>query len=84
MRTRLAVGAGAVAAGAAAAYWTAWYEPRRLVVNEQELHPPEWPEGLDGLRVGLMSDLHAGLGHTNPARVRGAVLLGRAGSALST
>jgi uncharacterized protein len=75
MKLRAAVGAGAMAAAAAAAYWTAWYEPRRLVVNEQELHPPEWPERLDGLRVGLLSDLHAGLGHTNPARVREAVTL---------
>ena len=56
-------------------YWMAWHEPRRLVVTERTLHPPEWPEPLDGLRVGLMSDLHAGLGHTNPARVREAVEL---------
>jgi uncharacterized protein len=73
MRKRLLLGAGAAAA--AATWWTAWYEPRRLVVTERELHPPGWPESLDGLRVGAMSDLHAGLGHTNPARVREAVEL---------
>src|SRR3954454_19768510 len=67
MWTRLAVGAGA--AVAAATYWTAWHEPRRLIVNEHELRPSGWPPALDGLRVGLVSDLHAGLGHTNPARV---------------
>jgi uncharacterized protein len=66
----------ALAAGAGAAlYWIAWHEPRRLVVTECTLHPPGWPQSLDGLRVGLMSDLHAGLGHTNPARVREAVEL---------
>src|SRR3954452_9437645 len=70
MRKRLIV---AGTAAAAATWWTAWYEPRRLVVTERELHPPGWPEFLDGLRVGAMSDLHAGLGHTNPARVRHAV-----------
>jgi hypothetical protein len=72
MRTRVAVGAGAVAA---ALYWIAWHEPRRLVVRERELRLPNWPQSLDGLRVGAMSDLHAGLGHTNPARVREAVEL---------
>jgi predicted MPP superfamily phosphohydrolase len=71
MRTRLAVGAGA----AAALYWIAWHEPRRLVVRERELRLPNWPSALDGLRVGALSDLHAGLGHTNPARVREAVEL---------
>jgi predicted MPP superfamily phosphohydrolase len=75
MKVGVALGAGAVAAAAAAAYWTAWYEPRRLVVTERTLRLPDWPEPLDGLRVGLMSDLHAGLGHTNPARVREAVAL---------
>jgi predicted MPP superfamily phosphohydrolase len=73
MKLRAALGAGA--ATAAAAYWTAWHEPRRLVVTELTLRPQGWPPALDGLRVGLMSDLHAGMGHTNPARVREAVAL---------
>ena len=71
MRLRVALGAGA----AAAVWWTAWYEPRRLVLTERAIHPPGWPRSLDGLRVGAMSDLHAGLGHTNRARVREAVAL---------
>jgi hypothetical protein len=73
MKLRAALGAGA--ATAAAAYWIAWHEPRRLVVTELTLRPAGWPLALDGLRVGLMSDLHAGMGHTNPARVREAVEL---------
>jgi predicted MPP superfamily phosphohydrolase len=71
MKLRVALGAGA----AAAVWWTAWYEPRRLVVTELEVRPAGWPQSLDGLTVGAMSDLHAGLGHTNPARVREAVEL---------
>src|SRR3954447_21819325 len=73
MWTRLAVGAGAAVAGGT--YWTAWHEPRRLIVNEHELRPSGWPPALDGVRVGLISDLHAGMGHTNPARVGQAVAL---------
>src|SRR5262245_2433455 len=69
MKLRVALGAAA----AAAVWWTAWHEPRRLVLTEVELRLPDWPATLDGLRVGAMSDLHAGLGHTNPARVREAV-----------
>jgi predicted MPP superfamily phosphohydrolase len=71
MKLRAALGAGA----AAALYWIAWHEPRRLVVTERTLHLPNWPQSLDGLRVGALSDLHAGLGHTNAARVREAVEL---------
>ncbi len=70
----LAAGAGAGAL-AAVVWWTAWHEPRRLLVRERELAPPGWPAALDGLRVGLLSDLHAGLGHMNRARVARAVTL---------
>lgn len=38
----------------------AWFEPRRLVVRERTLTLPRWPAALDGLRVALISDLHAG------------------------
>jgi len=48
----------AVIAGLAA--WTAWIEPRRLVVRRRTLRLPRWPRELDGLRVALVSDLHAG------------------------
>jgi uncharacterized protein len=74
MRLRAALGAGAAAA-AAGVWWVAWHEPRRLEVKELEVRPSNWPPSLDGLRVGVMSDLHAGLGHTNPARVREAAEL---------
>lgn len=38
----------------------AWFEPRRLVTHERTLELPHWPAALDGLRLALVSDLHAG------------------------
>jgi predicted MPP superfamily phosphohydrolase len=38
-------------------------EPRRLVVRHEELTLPRWPAALDGLRVGVMTDLHSGMPH---------------------
>ena len=54
---------GAAAAAAALGVWSAWVEPRRLVVRREELTLPRWPAALDGLRVGVMTDLHAGMPH---------------------
>jgi predicted MPP superfamily phosphohydrolase len=54
---------GAAAAAAALGAWSAWIEPRRLVVRRRELAPAHWPRELDGLRVGLLTDLHAGVPH---------------------
>ncbi|MGI8920682.1 MAG: metallophosphoesterase [Solirubrobacteraceae bacterium] len=58
-----AVGAGALA-------YAVLIEPRRLVVREIVLHPPGWPSALDGLRVGVLADIHAGGPGANAARVR--------------
>jgi predicted MPP superfamily phosphohydrolase len=65
--------AAALAAAAVLAYRAAWQEPRSLVTHEVPLALPGWPAELDGLRVALVSDLHAGAGHMTPARV-GAVV----------
>ena len=54
---------GAAAAAAALGAWSLWFEPRRLVVRREQLVLPAWPAALDGLRVGLLSDLHAGMPH---------------------
>ena len=62
----------AAALGAAAGIlgWrAAWQEPRSLVTPEVTLGLPRWPPALDGLRVALVSDIHAGAGHTTPARL---------------
>ena len=54
---------GAVAAAAALGAWSLWIEPRRLVVRRQQLVLPAWPTALDGLSVGLLTDLHSGMPH---------------------
>jgi predicted MPP superfamily phosphohydrolase len=56
---------GAAAAAAALAAWSGWIEPRRLVLRRRELVLPRWPRELDGLRVGVMTDLHAGVPHVS-------------------
>jgi predicted MPP superfamily phosphohydrolase len=48
------------AAAAGAALYAGWIEPRRLVVRRSVLALPRWPAALDGLTIGVMSDLHAG------------------------
>jgi predicted MPP superfamily phosphohydrolase len=67
-----AVAAGAAAAGVAAAgiAWRAlWQEPRSERLRELELGLPAWPAALDGLRVALVSDLHAGAPHVREERI---------------
>ena len=49
--------------------WAAWIEPRRLVVRRRTLRLPHWPARLDGLRVALVSDLHAGAPQVDEAFV---------------
>ena len=64
----LAAAAGLVAAAIA---WRAlWQEPRSDRVRERELDLGErWPPALDGLRVALVSDLHAGAPHVGEERI---------------
>lgn len=59
-RAEAAAGAIAAAGLLGLVARTAWFEPRRLVVRERTLRLPRWPAALDGLRLVLISDLHAG------------------------
>jgi predicted MPP superfamily phosphohydrolase len=53
------------------AAWAGWIEPRRLVVNHMRLELPRWPAVHAGLRVGVLTDLHAGVIHAGePALAR--------------
>lgn len=61
--------AAAAAAGGAALAWAAWIEPRLIVTRTCVLRLPGWPAALDGLRVALVSDLHAGAPHVDEERV---------------
>ena len=63
------IAGGVAAAGAALAYQAGWRVPRSLVCPEVPLALPRWPRELDGLRVALIADLHAGHGHGSPARL---------------
>jgi predicted MPP superfamily phosphohydrolase len=67
------VNRGLLAAGAAALAWTAWIEPRRLVTVHRTLELPRWPVALDGIRLGLLSDLHGGAPHVNERAIGRAV-----------
>ena len=68
---RAEAAAGAVlAAGLAILARAVWFEPRRLVVRERTLTLPRWPAALDGLRVALISDLHAGAPQVDVNAVR--------------
>jgi len=61
------------AAAAALGHRAAWQEPRSLTCPEVALALPGWPRELEGLRVALVADLHAGAGHVTPARLAGIV-----------
>jgi uncharacterized protein len=65
-----AAAAAAVAAAAAALAWRAlWHEPRHGRLRRRTLRLPRWPAELSGLRVAVISDLHAGAPHVGEARV---------------
>ena len=40
--------------------WAFLIEPDRLILHEQTIVLPHWPRELDGLRVAVLSDIHAG------------------------
>jgi predicted MPP superfamily phosphohydrolase len=52
-----------VAGSAAVVAWALLVEPWRVVVARHTLRLPRWPTALDGLRVAVVSDLHAGGPH---------------------
>src|SRR3954462_14816039 len=69
---RIAAAAGAAAAGLAAAGIARrglWPGPRSERRGGAELGLPAWPAALDGLRVALVSDLHAGAPHMGEERI---------------
>ncbi len=55
------------AAGALLGAWALLVEPRRLRVEESTVTPRAWPPALDGLRVAVLADLHAGAPHVDEA-----------------
>jgi predicted MPP superfamily phosphohydrolase len=65
--------AAAAAAVAGLGVWAGWIEPRRLEVRDMELKLPRWPAHLDGLRAGVLSDVHAGVPHMGLGAIRRAI-----------
>jgi predicted MPP superfamily phosphohydrolase len=66
----VAAGAAAACLAAAAIAWRGlWQEPRSERIRERELALRAWPPALDGLRVALVSDLHAGAPHVDEERI---------------
>lgn len=41
-------------------FWGFFIEPNRLVVREQAIRIDNWPKELSGLRIAVISDIHAG------------------------
>ena len=41
-------------------FWGFFIEPNRLVVHQQTLAISQWPRELNGLRIAVLSDIHAG------------------------
>jgi predicted MPP superfamily phosphohydrolase len=64
-----AIAAAAGVAAAAIAWRALWQEPRSERVRELDLALERWPATLDGLRVALVSDLHAGAPHVGEERI---------------
>jgi predicted MPP superfamily phosphohydrolase len=60
-------------AAVAALAWAGWIEPRRLVTVRRRLGLPRWPASLDGVRLGVLSDIHAGAPHAGPKAIARAV-----------
>jgi predicted MPP superfamily phosphohydrolase len=70
---RRAMKRAAAAAGAAALAWAGWIEPRRLITVRRRLELPRWPAALDGMRLGVLTDIHAGAAHAGPRAIARAV-----------
>ena len=70
-RTRLrVVVALLLLAGVTCAIWGFLIEPNRLVVNQRAIQIHNWPNGLDGLRIAVIGDIHAGAPFIDDQKLR--------------
>lgn len=50
-----------------------WIEPSRLLIVQEDIELPAWPDALSGLRVALLADLHVGSPYWGLTRLRALV-----------
>jgi predicted MPP superfamily phosphohydrolase len=50
-------------------FWAFFIEPDRLIVREQTIELDNWPRALDGLKVAVISDIHAGASFINDKKL---------------
>ncbi len=58
-RLRIGLAAVLLVAGTLV-FWGFFVEPNRLVIRHQTIEIQQWPRPLDGLRIAVLADLHAG------------------------
>jgi predicted MPP superfamily phosphohydrolase len=62
--------ASIAAIGLALAIWAFLIEPNRLVVNETKIALPNWPVGLNNLKIVAIGDIHGGSNFIDEAKIR--------------
>lgn len=74
MKRRKWLETAVLAAAWAGLIWGFYIEPRFFLVETRaEAHPRGWPKELDGLKIALISDIHAGAPYMGKARIEGLV-----------
>jgi predicted MPP superfamily phosphohydrolase len=51
-------------------FWAFFIEPNRLVVRQQTIQIANWPQELNGLRIAVLADLHAGAPFIDDKKLR--------------
>ncbi len=54
-------------------FWAFFIEPNRLIVREQTIAIENWPRALDGLKIAVISDIHAGGSFIDDKKLRSIV-----------
>lgn len=55
---------------AALAFWAFYYEPSRLVINNQQIKIQKWSVKQNGLKIVAISDIHGGSNFVTEERIR--------------